>query len=353
MCNIAGYAGEKRAAPILIEMLRAQEGFDAGYYSGIATIHEGKIYHAKLTGDTQRLCDMTEAMSLPGNVGIIHGRSGPICGDDRWAHPFIGYHGDTEEIAYVANGVAGFFNNRRAAYGALADALIKEGYDITSRQFFEKDVYNKLSDGTTAHMSDVMCQLIMKHKDSGKKTMQAMEDAFCEMPSEIVGLLLSRSEPEKIFYSRINRPMFVSFAPHGAYLATSAIALPGDATEPRLLPAMSAGYVCADGEFSSPYRSAPCTVAPITAKAYRDAYDIICAELKNGGCEVWCPIRQYNLAEKMDGIFPEADCNQTTALMYDILFSLYKDGRLHIEKKDFETGLPGITARRFILGLKD
>ena len=45
MCNIAGYVGEKRAAPILIEMMKKQEGFAGGYYTGIATIHKGKIYH--------------------------------------------------------------------------------------------------------------------------------------------------------------------------------------------------------------------------------------------------------------------------------------------------------------------
>ena len=31
MCNIAGYVGERRAAPILIDMLRREEGLDAGY----------------------------------------------------------------------------------------------------------------------------------------------------------------------------------------------------------------------------------------------------------------------------------------------------------------------------------
>ena len=41
MCNIAGYVGNKPAAPILLEMLRNQEGLAGGYYTGIATRHEG------------------------------------------------------------------------------------------------------------------------------------------------------------------------------------------------------------------------------------------------------------------------------------------------------------------------
>ena len=69
MCNIAGYAGTRPAAPILLEMLRVQEGMCGGYYSGIATVHQGKIYYAKLTGDVPRLEALTNAASLPGNLG--------------------------------------------------------------------------------------------------------------------------------------------------------------------------------------------------------------------------------------------------------------------------------------------
>ena len=46
MCNIAGYVGSRPAAPILLDMMRKQEGFAGGYFSGIATIHDGKLYHA-------------------------------------------------------------------------------------------------------------------------------------------------------------------------------------------------------------------------------------------------------------------------------------------------------------------
>ncbi len=53
MCNIAGYVGTQPAAPLLIKMMRQQEGLCGGYYSGIATLHEGKIYYAKLTGDVR------------------------------------------------------------------------------------------------------------------------------------------------------------------------------------------------------------------------------------------------------------------------------------------------------------
>ena len=37
---IAGYSGNRRAAPILIEMIRREQFFDGGKVTGIVTIHE-------------------------------------------------------------------------------------------------------------------------------------------------------------------------------------------------------------------------------------------------------------------------------------------------------------------------
>lgn len=74
MC-ILGYNGTKPAAPLLIEMLRRTEGMDAGCYTGIATLHEGKIHYRKLAGNLDRLLAETDAIELPGSIGIIHSRT--------------------------------------------------------------------------------------------------------------------------------------------------------------------------------------------------------------------------------------------------------------------------------------
>ena len=65
MCNIAGYVGTRPAAPILLEMMKNEEGFAGGYNTGIATIHQGELYHTKLVGCTQKLMDETEALPFP------------------------------------------------------------------------------------------------------------------------------------------------------------------------------------------------------------------------------------------------------------------------------------------------
>ena len=132
MCNIAGYVGIRPAAPILIEMIRRQEGLAGGYYTGLATIHEGRIHYVKLTGDVDRLLAETDALSLPGTIGIIHSRS-KAGGGDEWAHPFVDAARGEPTIAYVANGSLGCFAHRQEEYNTLSASLIDEGYPMLSR----------------------------------------------------------------------------------------------------------------------------------------------------------------------------------------------------------------------------
>ena len=352
MCNIAGYVGENRAAPILLDMISREEGFGAGYYTGIATLFEGKIYYAKLTGDSDRLIANTDAAKLPGNIGIIHGRSGPICGDDKWAHPFISIRDGEIKTAYVANGSIGCFKNRTAEYGLLADKLQNEGYTYLSKLQFDGDIYNKLSDGTTAHMSDVMCQLIFRNLEKGSDAASAMTDAFCEMPSEIVGLMLSLSDPDSIVYSRINQPMFLSFSSHGAYLATSAIAFPSDAGEPQLLPPLTSGYVTKRGLQVIPYEAPPATVAPITSEVTAKAYNAVLGVLEKGETSLYNAVSGYDLSHIALPFFEKADCAPDTALVYEILYSLHKEGRLCINKRKVPTSVEGLDATFFTMNLK-
>jgi len=281
MCNIAGYVGEKRAAPILIEMMKKQEGFAGGYYTGIATIHEGKIYHAKLVGDTQMLEDLTEAASLPGNIGILHSRS-KSGGGVEWAHPFVDIKNESPRIAYVANGASGFFTDRKEGYASAIEKLIADGYKMSSQITMEDSIYNKLSDGTTVHMSDVMCQIILKNIENGMDVIDAMENGFCTFPSEIVGLTLALDTPDRINYSRINMPMYVGRADHGTYMASTPIAFPEDAREHYLLPPCTSGCVYKNGVFSKAYRECPASVAPITARVRHDAYAKVLETLANG-----------------------------------------------------------------------
>ncbi len=345
MCNIAGYVGQRRAAPILIDMIRRQEGLAGGYYTGLATLHEGKIYYAKLTGDTDRLVSLTEAASLPGSIGIIHTRS-KSGGGDRWAHPFVSRRDGEIKLAYVANGSAGSFGIDDGKYIALAHRLEAAGYAMESKDKVERRGYATMSDGLTAHMGDVMCQLIMSRYDSVGDGAQAMAEAFCQMPNEIVGLALMADEPDRISWSRINMPMSVAFCDHGAYLATYPGAIPADAREHTLLPACSSGYVTATGYTAHPFPTPPCRVAETDARTVAAAYEVICAELEAGERTM------AQLKKAIKPCFEVADCDGSAALAYEIIYDLQKQGKLHVESRRVEGAADGIDAPKFYMTVK-
>ncbi|MBQ4528673.1 MAG: hypothetical protein II998_11455 [Clostridia bacterium] len=346
MCNIAGYVGTKDAAPILIEMLKRQEGLAGGFYTGIATICDGKLYYAKLTGDTERLVSFTNASKLPGNIGIIHSRSNSG-GGDEWSHPFVGMKNNEPSLAYVANGIAGGFD--KSNHNEIIAMLIGKGYDMNAHLTnVQKGKYMDLPDGTSVHMSDVMCQLIKYYEDELGDTSRAMTEAFGTIPAEIVGLCISLADSQNIYWSRINRPMMAGFASHGAYLATSALAFPDDASEPFALPANSSGCIGKDQLKITPYSKAPGVVVPMDMALRAKAFDIVKKKLSDGGSYTF-----KQLKNEIMHLFSGDGSYQDALLIYEILYALYKSDLLSIKKRNVPGAIDTLEAPSFLMSLKN
>lgn len=179
MCNISGYVGARDATPILIEMLRRQEGLNGGFYSGLA-VHDGEnLAYRKVLGDVSTLVGTTDAEELSGTMGIAHSRT-PSGGDSSWAHPFVTERSGRVELCYVANGSVGLFSHLKDEQTKIANELVRSGYDIPCKLYETDRTYLCLEDGANVHMSDVMCQLIYRHRDGGKTLHDAMTAAFTE-----------------------------------------------------------------------------------------------------------------------------------------------------------------------------
>ena len=339
MCNIAGYVGTKQAAPILVKMLRKQEGWDSGYYTGIATIHENTFYAEKCVGSLDMLLARRDATQFPGTVGFIHGRSWGTEGDN-YAHPFVGTGGD---IQYVANGTGGVFHDpgferARRVYSELK----RQGYQFLT---YMEGEYSMLS-GAKIHSSDLKCQNIVRYMDLGLSAMDAMEKAYCQRVSEVVGLVLNRKTPDRITFARINYPMFVGMADHGIYMATTPQAIPEDAKEIALLPPLSCGEVYQDRYVVKPFAEPPCTVAPLTPKSYADSYQAVVAALGQGDMD------HDQLDKLVRSFIKEGDCAQEAALDYQILYDLEREGRLET-KLSYVPGVQEGTLRpKFTASLK-
>lgn len=346
MCNIAGYVGTKPAAPILIEMMRKQEGLDGGFFTGIATIHEGKIYVAKAVGDLDTLLSTTDAASLPGTIGFIHTRTpgGRFETTAEWSHPFTTEKNGEIESALIENGCVRFFEPRLNERIAFAEQVKRDGYELKS-EVYCPDTKHVLSTGMKFHYVDVLCQLITQKIDQGLDSVTAMEKTYCEMPAEMVGLLLTKTQPDAITWARINFPMHVAFAEHGAYLATAPMANPEDAGEPYALPPFASGLIYKDHFTIHPFKNPPATIAELTSCSYGKVYDAVYKALhKEGG--VTLPTLGIDAS-----FFEDADLAPTNVAVYRALYDINRKEKIKIEVKRKPGKIEGLTVPVFYLSL--
>ncbi len=349
MCTVAGYNGTKQAAPILIDMMRKLEGMDSGYYTGIATFHKGKIYTAKVVGDLEELLSKTDALTLPGTMGIIHSRTpssklpaeGGIVG---WAHPFTTERGGAVQTALVMNGCGGIFKGTFSV-SEIAERLMAQGYEMKS---YHKEAGNtRLSDGGYCHSTDVRCQLADSKIGAGMDAAEALQEVFTEMPGESVGLLLNVTEPNAISFARVVMPMHVGFAEDGVYMATAPLAFIDQTGDYTLLPAMSYGKVFRGGFEVKPFKNPPATVAPITPEVMHTAYEKMLEVLKEP-----TPFVKTGLSKALAELYPKADCTQRGTVGYQVITELYRQGRLKVETRYIPGQREGLKAPIFYLSIK-
>jgi hypothetical protein len=190
-----------------------------------------------------------------------------------------------------------------------------------------------------------MCQLVSKNILAGDSADLAMEKGFCEIPAEIVGLMLAVSAPDAIVFARINMPMFIGASEHGNYLATAPQAFPNDAGEPFLLPPLCKGYIKKDGVSFSAFGKAPAKVAPLSARVMSEAYTLICSALREKCCTV------SELAKAVKPLFDEADCVQATCAVYYTLYELKQKGILKTEISSRPGVFEGLKAPVFYISI--
>lgn len=326
MCNIAGYIGNKQAAPILLEMMKKQEVYDAGGSAGIATIHEGKLYYKKFLGNAKEFEKQVDLSELPGTIGIAHVR--PSRTYLEHSHPYISLNG---KLAMVSNGTTPYDEEMIEKRNIITNDLYDKGYDFVTKHTAETSSFPQLRSGEYISALDVVVNLAQEYIKNGYHPLHAQTKALDDMYSERVGCMINADEPDYIGVVRLSRPMEILMADGESYIATTRFGFPEDAVgDVYSLPVQHCCKVTKDGFTVMPYKAQTDTVAEITPVTYIKAYQKVEEMLKNASKENPIIYDDVELTMcKMEELWDEKHkISQYAKVGYDILWQIYKEGRL-------------------------
>ncbi|MBQ4631671.1 MAG: hypothetical protein IJB70_11900 [Clostridia bacterium] len=337
MCNLVGYAGNRPAAPILIEMLRKQEGFDGGMSTGIATVHEGRIYMRKVVGNIDTLLRETDALELPGTIGIMHSRPG---GDMvTHAHPFMT---ENDETAVILNGTLPADDNMDNR-NMWAQKLEEEGFVFPSEfEGGDRCTNPKLKNGNFVHDTEFVAHLMTHfHKFENMSYEDALAKAIEEAYFDMVVLMLSKNEPDTIFANRLSRPMYVMLSGEESFLSTCEFGFPKiDGATKMSLPLF---HTCKieRGRFTvTKSKAQNIRVGEITPKSYAEGYDRMVKYFDEHKDDLpYFDTFEFLITREWKDLFTSTNkCGQYARLAYELLYQLDSEGRLGYEDRVTEKG---------------
>lgn len=337
MCNIAGYIGDRQAAPILLEMLRRQELYDGDMSTGIATIHEGKLYSRKIVGNVDDFLRAFDLSDLPGTIGIAHTRPS---GNKNL--PAVHPNFDPEEtMAIVTNGTR--VNTYRTEWEKAAVMLNENGYDYP------------IPDGDLSRVSNspkLRIWLVDYYMKQGLSITEALAKSCDHVYTDNVSVVINQNYPDSIFALRTTRPMNVILENGEAYMATARYAFPEHLqTEPVMLPLANACQVKKDGIRITPHRMQWEPVAEMTPYTYAESYRRIEALLKSENAPLYFDQLEYAIGDMRDLWPGDHTLVQHARLVYDLLWQFDREGRLRREMRVQETR--DGSRRRYYMWLED
>lgn len=348
MCIIAGYSGNRPAAPILVEMMKKQEYVDGGLSTGLATIHEGKLYYRKVVGDVETLLRETDVLELPGTTGIMHSRTGG--NGVQYAHPFISNDGN---IALITNGTTG--EVKCPEFFEKADSIMRHflerGFEINtaSEPKPEDTVGRSLPGGKNYMLTEPYLFMIeewLENIEEGADLRAAIADAtrnaINTLPRNFVTVNIDARIADTVTIGNCARPVMVGFGDGETFFASCGFALPEYVTKRPVisLPPTSVSQISPDG---LKICSTSLENARVEQIDYRIAADmmkyleehLVGAEdnpisvydacFGNDWSNTWS--KPYNEGKFKSG---KGYFKPYAALFYEALFAYYKQGRLHI-----------------------
>ena len=331
MCNIAGYLGDKQAAPILLEMLRKQQPYDGDMSTGVATIHEGKLYYRKLVGDVDTFLREVDLSELPGTVGIAHTRPAGTPGGTA-AHPSFNKE---KTFAMVTNGTSPRTPYWTSHWDRAADLL--DGTEFALQSYPNPNNKSpKISrNGEVIHMNECKIRLIEYYMSQGMTFTQAMARSQTDIYNENVSVFITEQFPDEIFAIRTTRPMNVIMEKGETYMATTRFGFPEELkNEPVMLPVQYACRISRDGITVTGDKMDIEPVMEMTPYTYAEAYRRFEALLKSEKAPLYFDQLEYAARDEMRDLWPgDHTFVQHARLVYDMLWQFDSEGRLKREMR--------------------
>lgn len=334
MCNIAGYAGNRQAAPILLEMLKRQEYYDGNMSTGIATIHDGKLYYRKLVGDVENLIKKSDVLDLPGTIGIAHTRPS---GTSNMIAPHPCLSAD-ERLALVTNGTTPV-TKYCASWDAAVDMLAEKGYNFRHKNPASCKSPKLKRSGCHISVLEARIALTQMYLQEGKTFPQAMALACAHMYSDNASVMLGESNPDTIFALRSTRPLLALTEGEETYLATCRYAFDeGMGDKAEYLPLHHTCEITRNGVTVTDYKMDIEPVAEITPQTFQEGYKRLC-KLLSGPKEnaLYFDELEFAVLDMRDIFEGGHTYLQHARLVYDVLWQLDKEGRLCRELRQQES----------------
>ena len=222
MCGIVGYIGKNEIKDILLDGLRELEyrGYDS---AGIAILQKDELASFKAVGKIVNLENKLKDFSTQGfGIGIGH---------TRWAT-----HGKPTE-ANAHPHIAEFSN-------VVHNGII-ENYQEIKTQLQSKG-HEFLSQTDT----EVIVHLFEENLKKYNESFEAFKHTIASLKGAYAILLISKKDPEKIFYAKNGSPLIIGKGEGGIYFGSSDAPLIGLASQVVYLEDGALGYM-QEGEFEN------------------------------------------------------------------------------------------------------
>ena len=332
MCNIAGYAGARQAAPVLLEMLKRQEYYDGNVSTGVVTIHEGKLHYRKIVGTVDEIIAKTDVLELPGTIGIAHTRPN---GTTIAYQPCIS---PDETVALATNGTS-IKTPYTHQHNEAVNLLLNKGYQFQQTQGINFKPPH-LPDGQHIFPLEVRLALVNMYVNEGKSFTEALALSSSHMFNDNATVLISEQHPDSFFAIRTSRPLLALEESGETYVATSRYAFDeGKEDLAWYLPLQQACEITRSGVRISDDRITVEPTAQITESVFQKGYDHICKMLsvpKENA--LYFDDLELDLLKNIRDIFEENhSLTEHARLVYDVLWQLKKEGRLCQELRPQKT----------------